>query len=58
MLISAPCRNDDSCYAISFVEQNKKQTRKFIYNVTPRRIRPTIVAVEKQWVLHNLCVYL
>jgi len=28
------------------------------YNVTQRRIRATIVAVEKQWVLHILSVYL
>jgi hypothetical protein len=27
------------------------------YNVTFRRVRATIVAVEKQWVLHNVCVY-
>ena len=29
------------------------------YNVTFRRVRATIVVVEKQWVLHNLslCVF-
>jgi len=25
-------------------------------NVTLRRVRAVIVAVEKQWVLHNTCV--
>jgi len=28
------------------------------YNVTLRRVRANIVAVEKQWVLQNLSVYL
>ena len=27
-----------------------------MYKVTLRRIRATIVAVEKKWVLHSLCV--
>ena len=29
-----------------------------LYNVTLRRVRTTIVAVEKQWVLHTLSVYI
>ena len=29
-----------------------------MYNVTLMRFRATTVAVEKQGVLHNLCVYL
>jgi len=33
-----------------------EQDRQFMYNVTLRRVRATIVAVEKQYVLHNLCV--
>ena len=33
-----------------------KQDRKCRYNVTLRRVHATIVAVEKQWVLHNLSV--
>ena len=31
-----------------------EQYRQCTYNVTLRRVRATIVAVEKQWVLHNL----
>jgi len=30
--------------------------RRCIYNIPMRRVRATIVAVEKQWVLHNLIV--
>jgi hypothetical protein len=30
--------------------------RQCTYNVTLRRVRAAIVAVEKQWVLHNLSV--
>jgi hypothetical protein len=33
-----------------------KQDRQVTYNITLRRVSATIVAVEKQWVLHNLCV--
>ena len=32
------------------------QDRQCAYNVTLRRVRSTIVVVEKQWVLHNLSV--
>jgi len=32
------------------------KTGQWTYNVTLRRVRTTIVAVEKQWVLHNLSV--
>jgi hypothetical protein len=35
--------------------QNAMQERQWMYNVTIRSVR-TIVAVEKQWVLHNLNV--
>jgi hypothetical protein len=37
-------------------EISLKQHRQCTYNVTLRRVRVTIVAVEKQWVLHNLRV--
>jgi len=33
---------------------NSQQDSQCTYNVTPRSGRTTIVAVEKQWVLHNL----
>jgi len=33
-----------------------QQDRQCTYNVTLRSVRATIVAVEKQWVLHNLGV--
>jgi len=33
-----------------------KQSRKYKYNVTLRRVRVPIVAVEEQEVLHILCV--
>jgi len=33
-----------------------KQERQYSYNVTLRRVRATIVAVEKQYVLHILSV--
>jgi hypothetical protein len=40
--------NNDTC-----IEQNRQCT----YNVTSRRVQETIVAVEKQYVLHiGLCV--
>jgi hypothetical protein len=35
-----------------------KQGRQCTHNVTLRRVRATIVAVEKQGVLHNLCLHL
>jgi len=28
-----------------------------MYNITSRLVPATIVAVEKQWVLHKLCVF-
>jgi hypothetical protein len=28
-----------------------------MYKVTLGRVRATIVVVEKQWILHNLCMY-
>ena len=34
-----------------------KQDRQCTYNVTLRRVSATIVDVEKQRVLHNLCVF-
>jgi hypothetical protein len=34
------------------------QDRQYTYNVTLRRSRSTIVAVEKQWILQNLSVYI
>jgi hypothetical protein len=34
-----------------------EQYRQCTYNLTLRRVRATIVAVEKQWVLHILSVY-
>jgi hypothetical protein len=37
---------------------NHKTDRQCTYSVTLRRVRATIVAVEKQRVLHNLCIYL
>ena len=36
--------------------RNIKQDRQCAYNFTWRGVRATIVAVEKQWVLHNLSV--
>ena len=33
-----------------------KQDRQWMHNMTVRCVRSTIVAVEKQWVLHNLSV--
>jgi len=36
----------------------KQQDKQWTYNVTFRRVGATIVAVEKQWVLHILKVYL
>jgi hypothetical protein len=38
------------------IDSNIQQDRQCTYNVTMRRVRATIVAVEKQWVLHNLSV--
>jgi hypothetical protein len=37
-------------------EHHMGQDKQCTYNVTQRRVRATIVAVEKQWVLRNLCV--
>jgi hypothetical protein len=34
----------------------KLQDKQCTYNITLRRIRTTIIVVEKQWVLHNLSV--
>ena len=34
----------------------KEQDKQCMYNVTLGRVRATIVAVERQWVLHNLSV--
>jgi len=34
-------------------DQNAQQDRQRTYNVTLKYVRATIVAVEKQWVLHN-----
>ena len=34
------------------------QDKQCTYNITMRRVRATIVAVEKQSVFHNLCVHL
>jgi len=34
-----------------------EQDRQSTYHVTLRRVRATIVVVEKRWVLHNLCVH-
>ena len=33
-----------------------QQDRQCTYNVTWRRFRATIVALEKQWLIHDLCV--
>ena len=33
-----------------------KQDRQWTHNITLRRVRAAIVAVEKQWILHNLSV--
>ena len=33
-----------------------EKDRQFTYNVTMRRVCASIVAVEKQWVLHNMCL--
>ena len=38
------------------VNRNIQQARQRMYNVTMRRVHATTVAVEKQWVLHNLGV--
>jgi len=35
----------------------RQHNRQCTYNVTPRCVRATIVALEKQWVLHILNVY-
>jgi len=35
-----------------------KPDRQGTYNVTVRRVRANIVTVEKQYILHNLFVYL
>ena len=40
------------------MEKVKEHDRKYTYDVTLKSVRATIVGVEKQWVLHNLCVYL
>jgi hypothetical protein len=37
-------------------QQHSNNTGNNVRNVTSRYVRPTIVAVEKQWVLHNLYV--
>ena len=34
----------------------QKKKRQCTYNVTMRRVRAIIVVVEKQWVLHIVCV--
>ena len=41
---------------LSNIKSDFKQDRQCTYNVTVRRVCATIVAVEKQWVLHNLSV--
>ena len=38
------------------IRNQYKQDRQCMYNVTLRRVRATVVAVEKQWVLHHLSV--
>ena len=57
--------NYTGCSAYDAIELNlllcesfwvHKYDRQCTYNVTLRRICATIVAVEKRWVLHNLCV--
>jgi len=34
-----------------------QQDKHCMYNVTLKRVHVTVVTVEKQWVLHNLCVF-
>jgi hypothetical protein len=38
------------------VTEYPQQDRQCTYNVTFRHVHETIVAVEKQWILHSLCV--
>ena len=49
-LLSARCKY--KMISETYFQQDMQCT----YNVTLRRVRATIVAVEKQWVLHNLSV--
>ena len=53
--------NDGNCALMSFLAENvhrnySEQDRKCTFNVTLRRVRATIVAVEKQSIIHNLSV--
>ena len=47
--------NSEHCtvHNIDEIRQGWQRT----YNVTFRRVRAGIVSVQKQWVLHNLCVF-
>ena len=47
-----------SLYRLGSQQDSVQQARQCTYNVTMRRVRPTIVAVEKQYVLHNLSMCL
>jgi len=38
--------------------KSDRQDKQCTYNLTLRRVRTTIVAAEKQWILHNLSVYI
>jgi len=51
-------QNAQFCCVCIYVCNNKTRQRTRTYNVTSRRVRATIVAEEKQLVLHNLRVYL
>jgi hypothetical protein len=45
-----------TCTQPATLRPKYKQHMHCIYNVTLRRVRATVVVVEKQWVLHNLNV--
>ena len=43
---------------LQYVNVSQKKDRLYVYNLTLRRLRVTLVAVEKQYVLNILSVYL
>ena len=54
--------SDHTFFALAFLKTPRGEIQQagwYMYNVTSRRFRPTIIAVEKQWVLNIFreCVF-
>ena len=58
IFISDFCSYIGGTIVIRVYVDKRKQGRQCMYNVTLRRVHAAIVAVEKQWVLHNpsMCI--